>query len=214
MGAAMRTPEAVPGPAAREQVGDAELVARCRKGSPEAFDVLVVRHQDRIYNAVLRQCGDAHEAADITQRAFFNAFRSIGEFKGDCAFSTWMYRIAFNQGVSHRRENARHRALSLDAAGKERPAEPVARDGERDRLEGEEEREIVRRSLQELDEGDRRIIVLKDVEGCSYDEIASVLQIPKGTVRSRLHRARLVLRDILKGYLGTPRREGASKGRT
>src|SRR5436190_19610031 len=97
-----------PGPAAElRELPDRELVVRCQRNETRAFDVLVMRHQDRVYTAVARFCGNAEDAADIVQRAFINAFRKIQEFKGDSAFSTWIYRIAFNQAISFRRENRR-----------------------------------------------------------------------------------------------------------
>src|SRR5436190_20419304 len=89
------------------ELPDRELVVRCQRNESGAFDELVARHQDRVFTAVTRFCGNAEDAADIVQRAFINAFRKIQEFKGDSAFSTWIYRIAFNQAISFRRENRR-----------------------------------------------------------------------------------------------------------
>jgi len=101
-------PSGAAGPAASlRELPDRELVARCQRSEAGAFDELVARHQDRVYTAVTRFCGNAEDAADIVQRAFINAFRKIQEFKGDSAFSTWIYRIAFNQAISFRRENRR-----------------------------------------------------------------------------------------------------------
>jgi RNA polymerase sigma-70 factor, ECF subfamily len=181
---------------------DRELVTLCQRNQPDAFNELVVRHQDRIYTAISRFCGNADDASDITQRAFVNAFRKITEFKGDAAFSTWIYRIAFNQAISFRRENKRS-AVSMYSKDDELLAEPSEDRNPTERLESLETQKKVQQALDLLEAGDREIILLKDLQGASYDEIADVLQIPKGTVRSRLHRARLELKSKLKSFIGT-----------
>jgi RNA polymerase sigma-70 factor (ECF subfamily) len=177
-----------------ESAVDRELVERARRGDGDAFGTLVVRHQDRIYTAVLRFCGDADDARDIVQRAFLNAWRRLESFKGDAAFSTWMYRIAFNESVSFRREGGRRRLAPLNETSPE-PADD-RRPG--DRLESAEARGQVQAALNQLDPDDKKIIVLKEIDDRSYDEIAEILEIPKGTVRSRLFRAREALRDKLR----------------
>jgi RNA polymerase sigma-70 factor (ECF subfamily) len=197
------------GPALRD-LPDRELVLRCQRQEPDAFNELVLRHQDRVYAGVVRFCGNAEDALDIVQRAFINAFRKIGDFKNDSAFSTWIYRIAFNQAVSFRRENRRPSVSihSKDEGGL--VAEPVEERPPGEAMESEETRAKVQRALELLAEEDRQIIILKDLQGHSYDEIAAILQIPKGTVRSRLHRARMDLKEKLKPILGTLSREAAS----
>lgn len=190
---------------------DRELVALCQRNDATAFSELVARHQDRVYAAVLRFCGNAEDACDIVQRAFINAFRKIGEFKGDAAFSTWIYRIAFNQAISFRRENRRSTVSIHSKEGDGLIAEPIDDRPPGEAMESEETRKKVQEALERLEEGDRQIIILKDLQGQSYDEIAAILNIPKGTVRSRLHRARLELREKLKPILGTLRQEPASE---
>jgi RNA polymerase sigma-70 factor, ECF subfamily len=189
------------GPELRE-LPDRELVVRCQRNDSRAFDELVTRHQDRVYTAVTRFCGNAEDAADIVQRAFINAFRKIQEFKGE-AFSTWIYRIAFNQAISFRRENKGRGAVSIYSKDDEKVVEPAVDANPTEKLEGEETQKKVQQALELLEEGDRQIILLKDLQGHSYDEIAAIMQIPKGTVRSRLHRARLELKSKLKSYIGT-----------
>jgi RNA polymerase sigma-70 factor, ECF subfamily len=189
---------------------DRELVARCQLGEADAFNELVSRHQDRVYAAVTRFCGNGEDAADVVQRAFINAYRKISEFKGDAAFSTWIYRIAFNQAISFRREN-RRTSVSLHAKDEDGLiAEPVDERAPGESMETEETRKKVRQALERLEDEDRQIIILKDLQGHSYDEIAAILQVPKGTVRSRLHRARMELKEKLKPILGTFNRETAS----
>jgi RNA polymerase sigma-70 factor (ECF subfamily) len=186
------------------ELPDRDLVSACQRGVADAFNELVRRHQDRLYTAITRFCGNAEDACDIVQRAFINAFRKIADFQNDCAFFTWMYRIAFNQAVSFKRENRRPMA-SLDGTREEGPClEASEIRPPEERLETEETQKKVQQALEKLDESDRQIILLKDLQGHSYDEIAEVLQIPKGTVRSRLHRARLELKEKLKSFMGTP----------
>jgi RNA polymerase sigma-70 factor (ECF subfamily) len=181
---------------------DRELVLLCQKSNPDAFTELVGRHQDRVYSAISRYCGNAEDASDITQRAFINAFRKIGEFKGDAAFSTWIYRIAFNQAISFRREN-RRAPVSIYSKGDELITEPADERNPTEQMESQETQRKVQQALDLLEDADRQIILLKDLQGASYDEIAGILQIPKGTVRSRLHRARLELKSKLKSFIGT-----------
>ncbi|MBI4565299.1 MAG: sigma-70 family RNA polymerase sigma factor [Planctomycetes bacterium] len=178
---------------------DRELVWRSQAGDTDAFGLLVTRHQDRIFNAVVRFCGNAEDAQDITQRAFVNAFRKIREFKGESAFTTWMYRIAFNQAVSFLRESRRQGLPAGSGSG----MEPVDDRRPGDRIESEENRAKVQEALNRLSSDDRRIIILKELEDRSYDQIAEVLRVPVGTVRSRLFRARQALKQELKLVIGT-----------
>ncbi|MBV8880760.1 MAG: sigma-70 family RNA polymerase sigma factor, partial [Planctomycetaceae bacterium] len=158
-----------PGPAAElRELPDRELVARCQRSENAAFDVLVSRHQDRVYTAVARFCGNAEDAADIVQRAFINAFRKIQEFKGDSAFSTWIYRIAFNQAISFRRENRRP-TVSIYSKEDDKVVEPAVEENPTEKMEGEETQKKVQQALDLLEEGDRQIILLKDLQGHSYD---------------------------------------------
>ena len=199
-----------PAPAAElRELPDRELVLRCQRNENRAFDELVTRHQDRVFSAVARFCGNAEDAADVVQRAFINAFRKIQEFKGDSAFSTWIYRIAFNQAISFRREN-RRTTVSIYSKDDDKIVEPAIEENPTEKVEVEETKKKVQQALDLLDEGDRQIILLKDLQGHSYDEIADIMQIPKGTVRSRLHRARLELKTKLKPYIGTLKEDPAS----
>jgi len=184
-----------------EVPGDRDLIERARRGDRDAFGMLVVRHQDRIYTAVLRFCGDEEDARDIAQRAFVNAWRRLDSFKGDSAFSTWMYRIAFNESVSFRREGGRRRVVPLQGRDGEAGPEPADDRRPGDRLEVEESRRQVQEALNQLDPEERKILILKELEDRSYDEIAEILEIPKGTVRSRLFRARDALREKLRVLL-------------
>ncbi len=189
---------------------DRELVQLSQQGDADAFNELMQRHQEKIFNSVYRFSSHWDDAHDITQKAFLNAWKKIGNFKGDSAFSTWMYRIAFNQSVSHRRETGRHRAASIHAEEGEAGVDPGYDADPSAPVEASENEKRVHQALALLPEADRKIIVLKDLKDLSYDEIAAILEIPKGTVRSRLHRARLELKEKWREFSGTSQREEAS----
>lgn len=178
------------------QATDSALISRALGGEPAAFGELVVRYQDRLYNSLLRVLGSAEDARDAAQDAFVQAFVKLDTFRGSSAFYTWLYRIAFNQAMSHARRQRPTRSLDDDRA--ELGREPV--DGQplpEARLHAGERATQVHRALAELSAEYRTVIVLREMDGCKYEEIAEILELPVGTVRSRLFRARLELRDRL-----------------
>jgi RNA polymerase sigma-70 factor, ECF subfamily len=190
---------------------DAELVEQSRQGDVAAFGRLVVKYQDQVFNTCWRMCGDRTEAEDLTQEAFVRAFQSIGRFWGRAKFSTWVFRIAVNLVISGRRKKKGRATYSLeeridrDDGGASRSAmDGLASDEatpERRTLDAEQQRLVVE-ALRGLDEESRAVVVLRDLEAIGYEEIAEILEIPAGTVKSRLHRARLALREKLSGILG------------
>jgi len=175
---------------------DASLIAATLAGDSAAYGRLVQLYQDRLYNSLLRVLGSADDAADIVQDAFVQAYVKLDSFRGGSAFYTWLYRIAFNLAMSQRRRA--HRETSLDQLKSLLGAEPL--DGrpsaEADVLR-HERAELVHSALAELSFEHRQILVLREIDGCRYDEIAEILDLPVGTVRSRLFRARLEMRDLL-----------------
>jgi RNA polymerase sigma-70 factor (ECF subfamily) len=185
---------------------DATLVERSRKGDMQAFGSLVAKYQERVLNVVFRLCGRWAEAEELAQEAFLKAMERIGQFRGNSGFYTWLFRIAVNLTVSNRRRAGRIGFRSLSGDGSEgsslmdsltsglaetREPMPAASS------EGAERTERVRRALEELDDEFRLVVVLRDIEEMDYGQIARVLELPAGTVKSRLHRARLLLRDKL-----------------
>ena len=179
---------------------DASLIAATLAGDTAAFGRLVREHQDRLYNSLLRVLGGgkaaADDAADIVQDAFVQAYTKLDSFRGNSAFYTWLYRIAFNLAMSQRRRE--HREASLDQMKLLAGAEPL--DGQPTAEAGvlqQERAELVHAALAELSFEHRQILVLREIDGCRYDEIAEILDMPVGTVRSRLFRARLEMRDLL-----------------
>ncbi len=187
----------------REQVED--LVERARAGDRPAFARLVDEYQDKIYGYVYRMLGDAEEAEDVAQETFLRAFQSLPSFRGAASFHTWLYRIASNLSIDVARRNRRQNdgAISLD--------EPLASEegdyGREIAYEGigpeqltarRETQELVRGAIEDLPEKLRAVVVLYELQGESYEDIAEILGCPLGTVKSRLFNARAQLKDKLK----------------
>lgn len=181
-------------------VPDDQLIEAALKGDSAAFGSLVQKYQDRLYNTVLHLVGSAEDARDVVQDAFVKAFLKLETFRRTSAFYTWLYRIAFNTAMSGGRR--RRPVRSLDER-RDCGEEPVDTEGAApgDRLEQEELAGQVRAALDTLSDEHRVVIVLRDLDGRGYDEIAAILELPVGTVRSRLHRARMQLREQLKPVL-------------
>jgi RNA polymerase sigma-70 factor (ECF subfamily) len=183
---------------------DAPLIAATLAGDSAAFGRLVGLYQDRLYNSLLRVVGSAEDAGDIVQDAFVQAFVKLDTFRGSSAFYTWLYRIAFNLAMSRARRE--RKTVSLDGMKTLVGSEPV--DGQpapEASLEQREHVEMVHAALAELSTEFRTILVLREIDGCRYEEIAEILDLPVGTVRSRLFRARMALRDELAPRLHVER---------
>jgi RNA polymerase sigma-70 factor (ECF subfamily) len=179
---------------------DRRLIADCLEGDTAAFGTLVRRYQERLYHTVFRLMGNAEDAQDVVQETFLNAYQSLEGFKGDSQLFTWLYRIAVNTAISQKRKQ--RVLLSLDGGRNgEQAIEPLdssetTRPGHA--LEQAERSRRVQLALAQLSPEHRAVLVLKDMEGHKYETMAELLQVPIGTIRSRLHRARLELREILK----------------
>ena len=197
---------AVSGPQAKASTisfEDAALVEQCRRGDMLAFGSLVAKYQDRIFNMVFRMCGRRADAEELAQETFLKALERINQFRGQSQFYTWLFRIAANLTISHRRRGTRVRFQSL--AG---PQEFETDQGDNltaamARKRGQapdapalaaETSQRVMEALEELDDEFRLVVVLCDMEGMDYARIAAVLNLPIGTVKSRLHRARCDLK--------------------
>lgn len=176
---------------------DAQIIAEVRQGKTAAFNELVLKYQDRLLNAVVYISGGREEAEDVVQDAFVQAFVKLNSFGGNSAFFTWLYRIAINAAISRRRK--RKGDSSIDARLEQRGEEPADdEEGAEDRVLREERASQVQTALAALSEEHRTILVLREMEDCDYDEIAAIIDVPVGTVRSRLHRARLQMREQLE----------------
>jgi RNA polymerase sigma-70 factor (ECF subfamily) len=194
-------------PAADPQI--AEFVHAARQGDDAAFEVLVKHYYPRIYDYVARMVHDPTEAEDVAQEAFVRAYQALPSFRGDASFQTWLYRIASNLAIDASRHHKRRQwqTASLDEP-LERGDSQFARDPVDDLTRGPAEqvealaiREQVWRAISELSDKLRPVVILHDLQGLSYDEIAGTLGCPLGTVKSRLFNARCQLRDKLKRRL-------------
>ena len=184
---------------------DQQLVERVQAGDKAAFDVLVRKYQHRVLKLVGRFVSDAAEAEDVAQEAFLKAYRALASFRGDSAFYTWLYRIAINTAKNALVSNRRRPVdFDLDLQDPEQ-YDRHARLKEGDTPEGvlltEEIRNVVERAMEQLPEDLRTAIVLRELEGLSYEEIAEAMDCPVGTVRSRIFRAREAIDRKLKPLL-------------
>jgi RNA polymerase sigma-70 factor, ECF subfamily len=179
---------------------DHRLIRECLKGKTEAFGELVRCYQDRLYRCLYRMFGNAEDTLDTVQEAFLNAFQNLDSFKGDSLFFTWLYRIAVNTAISSKRKQ--RMVLSIDASSDSEaaiePLDPSEYNRPSQALEQAEQEKRIQQALARLSAEHRAVLVMKDMQGEKYETMAEVLGVPIGTVRSRLHRARLELREILE----------------
>jgi len=197
--------------AASINIDDSVLVQQSQTGDTQAMERLILKYQGRIYNVILKMCGNPDDAAELAQETFVKVIESIDKFKGRSSFYTWLFRIAVNLTLNHCQRSARTATRSLDA-------EETEPDGQAQHLlkdllsdesavdpavlaQSRELCELAMRSLLTLEEPQRAVVVLRDIEGMDYAQIADVLNIELGTVRSRLSRARSNLREILEAML-------------
>ncbi len=177
---------------------DSRLLRAFQAGDAGAFGLLVHRYQDRLYTALVRFLDKSEDAQDILQETFLSAFANARNFKGNSRFYTWIYRIAINHAIDlHRRKKPRQ-ALSIFSDEPVDLADPKSDTQPARHMEQEEDRHLVHRALQLLSEEHRMVLIMKEIDDMRYEEIAEVLNVPVGTVRSRLHRARSDLRMVLE----------------
>ncbi len=177
---------------------DAQLIDQTLQGQTEAFGQLVLKYQDRLFNTVFHVVGHAEDARDIVQETLVQAFLKLESFEHRSAFYTWLYRIAFNVAVAQRRR--RRGAVSMDHMPDANPISPAV-EGPAERLDRKERCGQVRQAIAQLPPEYRTVLVLREIDGCDYETIAEILDLPIGTVRSRLHRGRLQLRETLRAVL-------------
>ncbi len=184
---------------------DHALVDQVLAGDRDAFTALLQRHQRMIFNFMYRMIGERSDAEDLTQEVFLKAYEALPRFRGESAFGTWLYRIAHNHCVNVLKRKGREipaTELANDASHGNpltRSPDPAAPPDEL--LEQRELRAVVQAKLAELTPEHRAILVLRDIQGLSYDEIATTLDLEGGTVRSRIHRARMELKEKIRSYL-------------
>ena len=201
---------------AESREADEEAIERVLAGDREAFAVLVDRHGSRIHGAILRMVGDREAADDLAQETLLRAWRALGSFRRGSAFYTWLYAIARNQVLSEwrRRRSVKGQAmlpLGSDPRGEEGPgAEPASTGpGPGEEAARRDDARRVQEALGRVDEEFREAVVLRDLDGLSYEEISEATGVPVGTVRSRIHRGRAALRERLLAE--EPRRTGGGR---
>ena len=172
------------------------LVSLAQQGDGEAFSLLVERHQRMVYNLALGKTGSHHDAEEITQTAFLKAWQGLPNFQGKAAFSSWLYRLTLNAATDFLRQRGRHqKVVSLEDP--DLPPLPDQGPSPEERTAAEEDRQALWRAIEELPEQHRTILLMREMDGLSYKEIALALSLEDGTVRSRLARARTVLKKLL-----------------
>ena len=197
--------------ASNVKIDDAVLVERCRRGDSTAMERLILRYQNRIYNVILKMCANTDDAAELTQETFVKVIENIDKFEGRSGFYTWAFRIAVNLTLNYCQRSVRLGYRSLDADDDERNRSAIgglkeflSDDSSPDPAAVAQNKElcgIAAKALMKLDEAQRAVVVLRDIEGMSYAQMAKVLSIEVGTVKSRLSRARSSLREILETML-------------
>jgi RNA polymerase sigma-70 factor (ECF subfamily) len=179
---------------------EAELIARAKKGDREAFGILVKRYERRVIGVALAVVHNQDDALELAQETFVRAFENLRSFESRSSFSTWLYRIAANLAIDFWRREGRYSVLRGEDAENELRRLPSARGDSFTAATRSELGERLSNALEQLTPEHRAVILLREVEGLSYDEISEVLNCPRGTVMSRLHYARSRLRGILKDF--------------
>lgn len=190
--------------------GDAVFIMRCLAGNADAFGVIVGRHQDKMLNMAYRITSDYQEALDAVQDAFLTAYKNLGKFKGESLFSTWLASIVINHAKNRVRKKGRlkkHECSSIDDPLINEKGSIAIEPADRgptplDSLQKNELDMKVQECIGALDEDQRVVIVLREIEEYAYEEIGGMLGLPDGTVRSRLFRARALLKECLKKIMG------------
>jgi len=182
------------------------LIKKSQSGDVESFEFLISSYDKRAYNIAYRVMGNEEDAKDMAQEALIRVFRSLKDFKGQSAFSTWLYRIVTNVCLDELRRRKNKKYVSMDSTIQTDSGElhiELCSDKETPEIvyERVEQRELIKNAIRELNEDYRSVIVLRDIQGFSYDEISNILDCSLGTVKSRINRGRTMLRDKLKSSM-------------
>jgi RNA polymerase sigma-70 factor (ECF subfamily) len=186
-------------------VDDNTLIEQTLKGQTNAFDMLVTRYRDRVYSLAYYMLSNAYEAEDIAQEVFVRAYINLGKFRRESGFYTWLYRIAVNIVYTQAKKYSRRRTLYEDSFREQDYSRSQAAESPEAAAQSQELREMILRAIHHLDPRFRQVLVLKELEGLDISEVAHILGLPEGTVKSRLFRAREDLKCLLQKW-----REGTS----
>jgi RNA polymerase sigma-70 factor (ECF subfamily) len=180
---------------------DLSLISRFKTGDISAFEEILLRHQDKIYNLCRRMLGNSHDAEDATQDVFLKAYQNINKFKPEASLYTWLFRIAVNTCIDYKREPFFESLFKSSKEGDVFVVDSPTGSPSPDRLyESKQISDAIQLTLSRLPVKLRAVIVLKEIEGLSYEEIAEVLDVSIGTVKSRISRARDDLKEVLKKF--------------
>lgn len=185
---------------------DRELIEKLKRRDEAAFSAFVLRYQERVFRLLLRMLGDRAEAEDLAQEVFISIFKAIEGFRGDSQLSTWVYRVAANHSRNRIKYLARRRRQLTDGYDEQveeqslGSAAPQRSEAPDQLMEARQTEHLLQQGLLSLDEDQRELIVLREVEHLSYEEIMAITGLPEGTVKSRLHRARAGLRDYIERH--------------
>lgn len=199
--------------AERARVQERRLVRRLRRGDQRAFESIVRTYQQRVFNMVFRFLGSREEAEDVAQDVFVTVYQNAENFRGDSKFSTWLYRVTVNHcknRLKYLKRRGRHMGRPLDeiaehqmaqGSGESQPAYHAAIPRPDDLAQGRQLEALIQREMAKMDEDHRLLLVLRDIQGLSYQEMAEVTGLNVGTIKSRLHRARLALKEALARHM-------------
>lgn len=183
------------------RLDDETLVKQCQRGDSEAMSRLIVKYQDRIYNVILKICNNSDDAAELTQDTFVKVMENIAGFRQHSSFYTWLFRVAVNEAINFCRRRFKVSSQSLDSGVSPMALADMA-DNDPARLAQQKEMIVLlTEAIGRLDEDHRVVLVLRDIEQMTYNQIAESLELELGTVKSRLSRARAMLREILETVL-------------
>lgn len=191
---------------AKVSIDDTVLVRQWQHGDCEAMERLILKYQSRLYNVILKICGNADDAAELTQQTFVKVIENIGKFQRKSGFYTWAFRIAVNLTLNYCKRSVKLGVQSLDADHQQESGVQLKKLLEDDSIpdpaevaQNKELCQLIITAMNRLDDGQRTVLVLRDIEGMNYAQIAKTLELPAGTVKSRLSRARSNLREMLEG---------------
>lgn len=184
-----------------ELSSDKQTIEEVLNGQTAAFEILVRKYQDRLFNTLAHVLADKHDAEEVVQDAMLQAYSKLATFRGASSFYTWLYRIAFNMAMSRQRK--KRPRVSLNEMHDSQGLDPTSDgDSPNDAIERNERAGQIHKALEKLSDEFRSVLVLREMEDCDYETISQMLDVPIGTVRSRLSRGRTMLRDLLRDSIG------------